>query len=718
MKKDKSKEKEKRVREDKVRETGILVSLKEKKDKEPRGTEWDVVLIQAGLSKNQTFYPEGVLEQAVPLFEGLKSYQGHSDCLGMSEWDRDVGDLVGWFKDVRFEDGKIKATFLLSPAAGFLRVLMVDAWERGKKDIVGFSIEALATSQEKFTDQGVIHEVEQIIKVFSVDVVTEPAAGGAVEKLVASKGGLKTLTNQEGKMKKRMLQALREVDEKRANALPEGASEEEILKALKESATAVMDPPAEGKPNGEGGEGDPSKGKGKEGDPEPVRLAESDHRLLEASRMSACQIILDGQLKDCNLPQPMKESLKREFGGKVFDSTKLIERIQENRTLWAAMEKSGEVKGLGDSVKVGDDERDKLGKALDGFFANEDVDKIPRFRGFREAHRKVTGQHVDSAYDIPRESYPGRLVEGKRLRESLQTSDWAQILGDSVRRRMLAEYQIPTLQDWRKIVSDVVSVSDFRTNRRTRMGGYGTLPAVAAKGTYQALTSPGDEEVTYAATKRGGTEDLTIEMVSNDDVGAIRRIPVKLGRAAAITLYRFVFDFIVDNGAMDYDATALFHANHNNLGSTALSSGQLDTARQEMRSQSAFGASTEILGIVPMFLLVPNELENLGWRLSRSDRFMGGAAEDATSPNLHKGIVPCVVDYWTDANDWTVVADPKMIPTIEIGFFEGREEPELFVQDLKNVGSVFDSDTITYKIRHIYGGDVLDHRGFWKSVVA
>jgi hypothetical protein len=97
---------------------------------------------------------------------------------------------------------------------------------------------------------------------------------------------------------------------------------------------------------------------------------------------------------------------------------------------------------------------------------------------------------------------------------------------------------------------------------------------------------------------------------------------------------------------------------------------------------------------------------------------MGVSGESATTPNLHQGIEAIVVDYWTDPNDWVVVADPNLIPTMEIGFFEGREEPELFVQDVPNVGSMFDSDTITYKIRHIYGGDVLDHRGFYKAVVA
>src|SRR3990172_2890760 len=36
---------------------------------DPEGKTWDAVLIRAGLSANQTFYPDAVLREAVPLFE-------------------------------------------------------------------------------------------------------------------------------------------------------------------------------------------------------------------------------------------------------------------------------------------------------------------------------------------------------------------------------------------------------------------------------------------------------------------------------------------------------------------------------------------------------------------------------------------------------------------------------------------------------------------------
>jgi hypothetical protein len=65
-----------------------------------------------------------------------------------------------------------------------------------------------------------------------------------------------------------------------------------------------------------------------------------------------------------------------------------------------------------------------------------------------------------------------------------------------------------------------------------------------------------------------------------------------------------------------------------------------------------------------------------------------------------------------------MVCDPVDIDTIEVGFLQGRREPELFVADIPNAGSLFTNDQIVYKIRGIFGVCLLDYRGFDGSVVA
>ena len=359
---------------------------------------------------------------------------------------------------------------------------------------------------------------------------------------------------------------------------------------------------------------------------------------------------------------------------------------------------------------------------MDGMFEGEDVDKIPRFRSLHEAFRQITGRTFFKPQDVLRESISyAPAEERKRLSESIATTTWAEILGDSITRKMIKEYKLPDLQEWRKVVSEIAPIKDFRTNRRMLVGGYGDLPEVTQGDNYNALSSPTDDENTYSVKKRGGTEDLTLETVANDDVGAVKRIPKKLGGEAARTLYKAIFDLFKLNTATCYDGKVIFHVDHNNLGSTAMSDAGLTATKSAMMKQTSYGNAAEKLGManVPKLLIGPTELEPMMFKLTTS-KVLVGTNQNETAPNIHStyGLGYIVVSYWDDVNDWVAIADPQNVPTIEVGFFEGKEEPELFVQDMPNVGSVFTADKITYKIRHIWGLCLLDYVGMYKHVVA
>ena len=191
----------------------------------------------------------------------------------------------------------------------------------------------------------------------------------------------------------------------------------------------------------------------------------------------------------------------------------------------------------------------------------------------------------------------------------------------------------------------------------------------------------------------------------------IRQIPTKLSRAAKRTLGKFVLDFIRTNPAI-YDGVALFHASHGNLGTTALASGSWAAGRLAMMSQQEAG-SNDPLGIPPRNLWVPAALEETAFNLFQQ---RGTNNDQSFIQTQAPRIVP--VWYWTDANDWAASADQMDVPSVEIGFLDGNREPEIFVQDSPSVGSLFANDTVTYKIRHIYGGAVTDYRGLYKAVVA
>ncbi len=344
------------------------------------------------------------------------------------------------------------------------------------------------------------------------------------------------------------------------------------------------------------------------------------------------------------------------------------------------------------------DTRSRAEQMLDAFFDPRDNS----VRSFRECYSQLTGDRRVTGImkDCDQES----------MREALDSASWSSVLGDAVNRRMLAEYNIGSRYTvWRNLTKIVGNVRDFRTQVRVRYGGYGDLPAVSEGDPYAAFVSPTDEQASYAVSKRGGTETITLEMVKNDDVQAIQSIPKRLAQAAQRTVSRFVLNLLSGNAAI-YDGLPLFHVNHNNLGNSALSAVAVDAGRAAMTKQTELG-SGDRLGLKPQFLWVPFDLEETGVNIFRR----GSNIDRTFVQDLKLEVIP--VWYWTDTNDWCLSADPNDAPTVEIAFLDGQEEPDLVLQDSPRSGALFSNDQLTWKIRHIYGGAVVDYRGIYKSVV-
>lgn len=315
---------------------------------------------------------------------------------------------------------------------------------------------------------------------------------------------------------------------------------------------------------------------------------------------------------------------------------------------------------------------------------------------------RVTGDWSRCKLAVMRESMGADYVE------ALTSASWAVALGDAMERRLHVEYAARSaLASWKRIAV-VGSPANFRDQQTFRIGGFGNLPTVAEEGSYTALSEPDDLGGTYRVAKRGGTASVTLEMIANDDTGALRRIPEELALAAMMTLYEFVFDFIRTNPVI-YDGEPLFGAAHGNLGSSALGAASYHAAAVVVAKQARHGSGKRI-GFGRKNLLIPLDLQQVGYETFIKGR---GAEDDAEiMPNV------IMVPYWTDVNDWALVNDPAYEPTIEVGFLGGNEEPEIILQSEQAADSVFTHDRLTYKLRHIYGGRVLGFGGMFKSVVA
>jgi hypothetical protein len=654
----------------------------------------EVTIVKAGRSGNRNYYPDATLREAVPQFEGVRVF-AKSDAEHIAGKGKDVRNLIGGIYGVRFVEGKTPDTGAL---VGTFRALdptdaavtkMVEAVKRGMQSLLGLSIDAVARTQPRQVGKERLTEAVKFTRVLSVDLIVEPGAGGGLDRLTEAAADPAT-TNEGSEMplwKQRMLEAIKAKDPAKHATINVDTISDDDLVRVHESVCGSLVP-------------EPGTQRVAEAQGDNAPLTRADLAVFEL-RAAARERI--GAAK---LPQASKERLQAQIATATAErltEAAVGELITAEGGYVARLTESGAVRvpmfGNG-AITVGDRSL-TMRDMLDAFWdpAHKDHGRV---QSFKECYYEMTGDRLIT----------GRLREcdQSRLAESMGSSTLSEVLGDSVTRRMLAEYRAAVDFDgWRQIVN-VVPLSDFRMQHRTRYGGYGDLPTVAEGADYQPLSSPGDEEATYKAGKKGGTEDVTLEMIKNDDVAAIRRIPTKLSRAAKRTLAKFVFDFLRTNPVI-YDTKALFHVDHGNLFTAALDKAALAAHRLAMLKQTEL-SSNDRIGITPSRLVVPVELQETAVDLFK----LTTNNEKTFIQSLTMNIIP--VWYWTDANDWCTAADPADIPGIEIGFLDGQQEPELFVQDSPTVGSMFAADKLTYKLRHIYGGAVTDYRAFTKAVVA
>jgi peptidoglycan hydrolase-like protein with peptidoglycan-binding domain len=666
---------------------------------EEGGRVFRVRLLAYGDSKNGRRYPESVMREAVGKYEGTRAYDHHRTAEELTT--STIAGLIGSYRNVEASSDGLYGDLHLLPGATHAAEAIdasLQAQAAGRPPVVGFSHDVRGQFRSVVSGGRRLQEAVQIVDVDSTDVVAKPSAGGKAVRAVA---GGEITEGDDVPTKEDVLAAFAEAtdDELSAVGLVRAAESTTTetgttLQRATESTT----------------------------DTERVREGEQPKASYWGKAMVTQKIEAAG------LPTAVVESVLEGLPDRITESD-VDASIGALKATLGVMEKAGMRPTV--TTQVATEALEKKVTALDNFFAGK---YSTGYRSFRQAFCDVTGTQPRSFTEdfnktIMRESVAaydsdGRLLrttEGgiERAQESLTASSWNLVLGDSITRRMVAEYSQPNLQTWRQIVSSIIPVNDFRTQRIDRIGGYGTLPSVSAGAPYQPLTSPGNEEVTYAISKRGGTEDITMEMIANDDVRAIARIPVKLGLAAAQTLYRFVWDMLVNNNNI-YDGTALFttgHANYVNAGSgSALSQSALTSARILMTSQTAYGDAVDFISPTPQILVYVNDIEEIAFQLTTSAVAVPStAAGPSNTPNLHQGLSRIRLDYPASSTAWWTIADPDMCPTFEVGFYQGRQDPELFTQSDPSVGSVFNADKVTYKIRHIYSGAVLDFRGFVKG---
>ncbi|SDD56207.1 hypothetical protein SAMN05192589_107118 [Paracidovorax valerianellae] len=651
-----------------------------------------VRLIQAGRSGNRNYYPDSALREAAPMFEGVRVF-AKSDADHLAGKGKDVRSLIGGIYGVRFVEGKTPDTGALVGAFKALDptdavvIKMTEAVKRGMQGLLGLSIDADARTKPRKSGTETLREAVKFTKVHSVDLIVEPGAGGGLDRLTEAAADQPTTPegNAMPLWKQRLLEAIKAKDPAKFATIDAAKIGDDELVNLHEAVCAPFDPAPPGTQRVTEAQGDNTPVT--RADLQVITLRQAAHARIAAARLpQAAKERLQAQIDTIAAPERLTEAA-------------VGEAIKAEGAYIARMTESGAVRVplFGDGAITVGDRSLTMREMLDAFWdpAHKDHRSV---QSFKECYIEITGDRRVTG-DL-RNCDMGRLAESLgSFRESIDSTTLADALGDSITRRMQTVYTgLANLDAWKKVAT-YGPVNDFRSVERVRIGGYGNLPAVAQGAPYVPLASPGDDKATYAVTKRGGTEDVTLEAIKNDDVQALRRIPVELALAAKNTLYEFVFDFFRTNPVI-YDTKALYHVDHGNLFTAALSAAEFAMHRLAMLKQTRAGSGKR-LATAPAIVMVPFELEETAYNLFVRNQNLDKTFVQTINPE----VIP--INYWTDGNDWVTAASPTLLPALEIGFLDGREDPELFVQDAPTVGSMFSNDKLTYKIRHIYGGSVL-----------
>ncbi|WP_156816859.1 hypothetical protein [Desulfovibrio oxyclinae] len=379
--------------------------------------------------------------------------------------------------------------------------------------------------------------------------------------------------------------------------------------------------------------------------------------------------------------------------------------------LFELAEKKNPPLGAGRFVP-GADERDKLSLAMTDGVALRMGLSLDKPAAGNEEFRHMALFEL-AKFCLEREGEPVRGLSRTQIAENIlrlsatSRSDFPGVFREAAHKRLLSAYgESPAT--WRPLVN-VVPASDFREIHGIALSEGPDLDLVGENEEY-TFGKLKEKQESYRIAKYGKKLALTLEMIVNDDLRAFARIPQLLGSAASRKTADIIWSLILANPVMG-DGETLFSSIHKNIATTpgTVSKDGLSAGRKAMRMQKGLNGTT--LDIRAKYLVTPVEQETDAEVLLRSTS-LPETGMSAGVHNPHGGkLTPIAEPRLDDASSkaWYLVGDPNQIDTIEVAFLDGREEPVIAEKE------DFDRDALVWKVRHIMGAGVMDHRGFYRN---
>jgi len=290
------------------------------------------------------------------------------------------------------------------------------------------------------------------------------------------------------------------------------------------------------------------------------------------------------------------------------------------------------------------------------------------------------------------------------------SSDFGTILLDVAHKAMLQGWDNAeeTFDKWTR----KGELTDFKVANRVGLGEFSSLRQVREGAEYKHITVGQRGEQIMLATY-GEMFTITRQAIINDDLFALTDIPSKMGMAARGTIGDLVYAVLVANPTMKTDSKALFHTDHKNLITGAMSIDSLDAGRKAMRTQKASGDKGRTLNIRPAYVLTPIALESKTRQLINSTSVPGTDTNSGISNPL-QGFAEVIGEPRLDdtsAIEWYLAAGQGS-DTIEVAYLNGVDTPYMEQQQ------GFTTDGVATKVRIDAGVAPMDFRGLVKSTGA
>lgn len=287
------------------------------------------------------------------------------------------------------------------------------------------------------------------------------------------------------------------------------------------------------------------------------------------------------------------------------------------------------------------------------------------------------------------------------------TSDFPSILENIATKSLRQAYEAapPTF----RAIARQVGVSDFKTSKAVQLSDMAALTKVNEKGEFKSITISDNGEP-YAIATYGNVISITRQVIINDDLQALVRIPQELGKAAARTESDVFWDLIKNNVNMS-DSVAFFHANHNNLNTgagSAFADAGLGAGRAKLRLQT--GPKGTILNYTPRYVVGPAALEHTILKFVNPMQLAASQASNVV-PQWITQLTP-VIEGRLDANSttaWYLVAEGD---GAIFCYLEGQEG---VYTETKNG---FEVDGVSIKARLDFGAALVEYRTWQKNVGA